>query len=101
MALNIRGKSYPLPKENGTPAPTGREIIEIENYFQLDGMSLLAALSVEEGKERPGYTKAKAVYALAWICMTRAGEIVSIADVLNEYGIDEITGEDSPKEPTA
>ena len=101
MPLKIRDKSYTLPKENGTPAPTGREIIEIENYFQLDGMTLLSSLSLEEGKERPGYTKAKAVYALAWICISRAGEVASIDDVLRDYGIDEITAEDSPKEQTA
>ena len=95
MPLIIRDKSYPLPKENGSSAPTGREIIEVENHFGLDGLTLLGALSTEEGKERPGYSKVKALYALAWICMVRAGEVVSIADVLDEYGIDEIKPEDS------
>lgn len=101
MPIIVRDKSYPMPKENGSPAPTGKEIIEIENYFQLDGLGLLQTLSTETGNERPGYTKVKAIYALAWICMSRAGEIVSIADVLDGYGIDEIKAEDSPKEPTA
>ena len=84
-----------MPKENGSSSPTGREIIEIENHFGLDGLTLLGALSTEEGKERPGYSKVKALYALTWICMVRAGEVVSIADILNEYGIDEIKPEDS------
>jgi hypothetical protein len=95
MPLIIRDKSYPLPKENGSLSPTGREIIEIENHFGLDGLTLLQALSTEEGKERPGYSKVKALYALAWICMVRAGEVVSISDILDEYGIDEIKPEDS------
>lgn len=95
MPIIIRDKSYILPKENGTSSPTGREIIEIENHFGLDGLTLLGTLSADEGKERPGYSKVKALYALAWICMTRAGEIVSISDILNEYGIDEIKPEES------
>ena len=95
MPLIIRDKSYPLPKENGSLSPTGREIIEIENHFGLDGLTLLGALATEEGKERAGYSKVKALYALAWICMVRAGEIVSLADILEEYGIDEIKPEDS------
>ena len=94
MPLMIRDKSYSLPKENGTSSPTGREIIEIENHFGLDGLTLLGTLS-PDSTERPGYSKVKALYALAWICMTRAGEIVSIADILNEYGIDEIKPEES------
>lgn len=99
--IKIGDKSYVMPKENGTSAPTGKEIIEIENYFSgLDGLTLLGTLSVEEGKERPGYTKVKALYALAWICMIRAGEIVSLGDVLETYGIDQISAEDSlPKAP--
>jgi hypothetical protein len=101
MTIKIGGKSYVMPKENGTSAPTGKEIVEIENYFSgLDGLTLLGTLSVEEGKERIGYTKVKALYALAWICMVRAGEVVSIGDVLETYGIDEIMAEDSlPKVP--
>ena len=33
MALQIRGINYVIPGENGSPGPTGREIIEIESAF--------------------------------------------------------------------
>lgn len=101
MPLTIKGKSYPLPKEAGQQGPTGKELIEIENHFNLDGLTLLGSL-VDE-KPPAGYTKAKAIYALAWIAMSRAGEIVSIADVLNDYAIDDLEFSeetDSPKEVT-
>lgn len=92
MALEIRGKVYPLPKENNQPGPTGKEILEIEKYFDLDGLTLLSTLS-PDAKSIPGYTKTKAFYALAWIAMTRGGEILSIDDILNDIPIDEITFE--------
>ena len=101
MPLQIAGKTYPLPKEGNQPAPTGREIIELESYFNLDGLTLLSTLS-PEAKQIPGYTKTKAFYALAWIAMTRAGEVLSIGDLLNDVAIDDIVfvEPDSPKEET-
>jgi len=97
MPLVIREKSYTIPKENGSPAPTGREIIEIENVFNLDGLALLGTLASDEPSKLQGYSKVKALYAVAWIAMTRAGETVSIDDVLNEYAIDEIQLSDEPE----
>lgn len=101
MPLIIKGKSYPLAGEKGQQGLTGREIIEIENQFGLDGVVLLGSLADE--KAPAGYTKAKAIYALAWVAMTRAGEVVSLADILNDYALDELEfnqDEDIPKEVT-
>ena len=89
MPLQIRGKIYAIPKEGNEPGPTGRELIEIEDHFELDGLKLMEVLSLDGPSGIPGYSRAKAYYAMAWICMTRKGEILSIADVLNEYSIDE------------
>jgi len=97
MPLVIRDKSYDIPKENGSPAPTGREIIEIENAFNLDGLTLLGTLANDEPSKLQGYSKVKALYAVAWIAMSRAGETLSIDDVLNEYAIDEILMKDAPE----
>jgi hypothetical protein len=102
MPLQIRGTTYAIPKEGNEPGPTGREIIEIEDHFELDGLKLMEILGSDGPSGIPGYTRAKAYYAMAWICMTRKGEILSIADVLNEYSIDEfeaiVEGDESPKE---
>jgi hypothetical protein len=102
MPLNIKGKNYPMPKEGNQPGPTGREMIEIENYFGLDALVLLSSLSTD-AKPIQGYSKTKAFYALAWIAMTRGGEVVSIEDLLNDLAIDDIVFEedDSPKEVIA
>jgi hypothetical protein len=90
MPLIIKGESYILPTEDNTQGPTGREIIEIEDAFGLDGLTLLGILGEDEAHPNPAYSKIKALYALAWICLTRAGKVVSIDDVLNTYSIDEI-----------
>jgi hypothetical protein len=104
MPIIIKGESYNLPTENDTPGPTGREIIAIEDAFGLDGLTLLGVLSDDKLHNNPAYSKLKALYALAWICMTRAGKIVSIDDVLNNYAINDISVEsdsDPKKSPTA
>lgn len=95
MPLLIKGESFDLPTENNSQGPTGSEIIEIEDHFGLDGLILLGVLGDEEPHANPAYSKIKALYALAWICLTRAGKIVSISDVLNNYSIDEIEPGDS------
>lgn len=102
MPLVVRSKIYTIPKEAGSSGPTGKEIVEIENYFGLDGLRLIGTLA-PSAVETVGYTKTKALYALAWIAMTRAGEILSIDDILNEYSIDELDFQDedaSKKEVT-
>jgi hypothetical protein len=91
VALIVRGKSYPSPNEGDQPGLLGKELMAIEDAFGIDALTLFGTLESDKPSTLPGYTKAKAFYALAWICMTRAGEIVSIQDVLNEYSIDEFT----------
>ena len=98
MPFIIRTKTYPLPKENNQPAPTGSEIIAIEEHFDLDGLTLLTILGDDKPSNLKGYSKTKALYALAWICMTRGGEVVSIQNVLDEYSAEEFTvGQEPPK----
>lgn len=104
MPLLIKGTKYVAPGEHGTAGPTGEEIMQIEDHFGLDGLKIFETL-INPDKERPGYTIAKAMYATAWICRTRAGEIVSIADVLKDTSVDQIEdlgyeAADDPKEPT-
>lgn len=103
MPFIIRDKTYPLPKEDNQPAPTGSEIIAIEEHFDLDGLTLLTILGDQEPSHLKGYSKTKALYALAWICMTRGGEVLSIQNVLDDYSVDEFTVEEQPakKEQTA
>ena len=96
MPFIIRTKTYPLPKENNQPAPTGSEIIAIEEHFDLDGLTLLTILGDDKPSNLKGYSKTKALYALAWICMTRGGEVVSIQNVLDDYSVDEFTVEQEP-----
>lgn len=101
MAINIKGKDYVAPGEKGTPQLTGDELMAIEDHFELDGLRLFAALENPD-KALKGYTLAKALYSLAWVCRVRAGEIVSIADVLKDTSAGEIIlveGDDEdPKE---
>lgn len=99
MPLNLRGKTYIIPNEGNQPSPSGAEIIEIEDYFGLDGLRLLSSLQ-PSAVEIKGYTKTKALYAIAWIALRRAGEVLSLEDILNDYNVEEIaTGfSDNPKE---
>ena len=89
MPIKIKNTVYPLPGENNSQGFTGREIIEIEEHFGLDGLTLISALSSMTPLVK-GYTRAKALYSVAWICLTRAGEVVSLADVLNDVSINDI-----------
>lgn len=101
MPIKIKGTTYIAPGENGAPELIGDELMAIEDHFELDGLRLFAALENPD-KAPKGYTVAKALYSLAWVCRTRAGEIVSIADVLKDTSAGEIIFEEevevSPKE---
>lgn len=90
MPLSIRGKIYAAPNEGDQPGLLGKELVAIEEHFGLDGMILIAVLNEEKPSPYSGYTKAKAMFAFAWICLTRGGEILSIQDVLDEYSVDEL-----------
>ena len=90
MPLNIRGTVYPAPNEGDQPGVLGKELVAIEDHFGLDALTLLGTLESEKPSDYPGYTKSKAMYAFAWICLTRGGVIVSIQDVLDDYSIDEL-----------
>lgn len=90
MPISVRGKVYPAPGEGDQPGMLGKELTAIEDHFGLDAMTLIGTLSDEKPSPYPGYTKAKAMFAFAWICLTRGGEILSIQDVLDEYAIDDI-----------
>ena len=97
MPISISGKSYVAPGENGTPQLVGDELMAIEDHFGLDGLRLFAALENPD-KAPKGYTIAKALYSLAWVCRTRAGEVVSIADVLTDTAAGEIVLEEATDE---
>ena len=102
MPLIIKGKEYQIPNEGTEKGPTGAEIVEIENYFNLDGLILISSLAQE--KPPVGYTKTKAMFAMAWIAMSRAGEILSLHDVLKDYSIDDFDvkwEEEDPKKAVA
>lgn len=96
MPIIIRDKTYPVPGEEGVKGPTGTELTVIEDHYDLDGVLLISSLAQENPPKH--YTRAKAIYAMAWIVLTRAGEIVSMKDVLDEYSIDDFSwSEDEPK----
>ena len=59
----------------------------IEDYFGLDGLQLLAVFGTD--KPAKGYTRTKALYSLAWVCLNRGGQICSLSDVLAEYAPDD------------
>lgn len=100
MPIKIQDKSYKVPGEGNEPNIKGSEIIEIEEHFGLDGLTLLGLLD-PSAKPVKGYSYAKALFSLAWVVKNRAGEVCSIADVLNDVSIDQIQPEDDPKEEAA
>lgn len=99
MPLKIGDKEYVMPGENGTPRINGEETIAIEEEFGLDATRLWMVF-VDPMKAQKPYTIAKATLALAWVCRVRAGEVVSIADVLKDTapGDIDIIEEEDPKE---
>lgn len=94
MPFIARGTSYPLPKEDGRTGPTGSEIDTIETHFGVDYYELMSVLQpLEEGATppptRPGYSRNRALFALAWLAMHRANPALSITDIMDEYATDE------------
>lgn len=102
MPLKIGDKEYVMPGENGTPRINGEETIAIEEEFGLDAQRLWLVL-LDPLKAPKGYTLSKATLALAWVCRVRAGEVVSLADVLKDTApgeIDIVEGDDPKEEAT-
>lgn len=94
MPLIARGTSYAMPKEDGRTGPTGSEIDTIETHFGVDYYELMSMLTpVEDGEQppaaRPGYTRNRALFALAWMAMHRADPSLTITAVMDEYATDE------------
>lgn len=98
MPIKVQDKTYPLAGQGDEPSVTGAEIIAIEDHFGVDGLVLIASLA--DDKPRRGYSQTKAMYALAWVGMTRGGETVSIDDVL-QIPLDQIEFSIDDENPTA
>lgn len=102
MPLKIGDKEYVMPGEKGTPRVLGEETNAIEDEFGLDAMLLFQVLA-DPSKAAKGYTISKALLALAWVCRSRAGEIVSVADVVKDTApgdIDIDPEDEDPKDET-
>ena len=89
MPLTLRGITYPLPGEGEHVAFTGRELTAIEDEFGLDALQLLSSF-VADAKPQRGYTRVKALYALAWCAVHRVDSSWTLAKMLDEVALDEI-----------
>jgi len=104
MPLQIKDEVFAIPGEGSEPNVSGREINNIEDALGLDGLSLLGLLASEDALHpNPKYTRSKAIYAVAWICLVRAGKVLSFDNVLDSYTIGDFKflGEDPKKSETA
>jgi len=104
MPLQIKDEVFAIPGEGSEPNVSGREITNIEDALGLDGLSLLGLLASEDALHpNPKYTRSKAIYAVAWICLVRSGKVVSFDNVLDSYTIGDFKflGEDPKKLETA
>lgn len=72
---------------------TGRELVSIEDAFGLDALALLSALNPNTA-ERPGYTRGKALYALAWISKHRVDPSQTFDAFLDSVDLGQIDFED-------
>ena len=100
MPLKIGDKEYVMPGEKGTPRMTGEETLAIEDEFGLDAMRLFQVLENPD-KAPKGYTIAKVLLALAWVCRSRTGEIVSLADVVKDTAPGDVDIEPEDEDPKA
>lgn len=92
MPLIVRGVSYSQPGEDGQRGPTGSEIDIIETHFHVEFADLMAQLLGEDHRPpaRPGCTSTRALYSWCWITLHRADPNVTLQQVMDEYGIDEL-----------
>jgi hypothetical protein len=95
MPLIIRETAYDLPGSDGRTGPTGAEIDAIETHFGVDYFDLMDMLTPSKDDDAPrpaprGCTRNRAFYALAWMALHRQDDTVTLADVMSEYGRDEL-----------
>lgn len=94
MPLIVRDTSYELPGSDGRTGPTGAEIDVVETHFGVDYFDLMDMLTPpKDDVPRPaprGCTRNRAFYALAWMALHRQDDSVTLADVMSEYGRDEL-----------
>lgn len=100
MPLIINGTNYVMPGEKGTPRITGEETLAIEDEFGLDAMRLFQVFTNPD-KAPKGYTISKALLALAWVCRSRTGEVVSLNDVIKDTAPGDIDIEEEVEAPKA
>jgi hypothetical protein len=113
MPLIVRDTPYDLPGSDGRTGPTGAEIDAIEMHFGVDYFDLMDMLTPPKKGAKPkpvvaGCTRNRAFYALAWMALHRQDDSVTLADVMAEYGRDELRfladdpapGEQAPDLPT-
>lgn len=99
MPLVLRETRYPLPGEGHEQSITGRELIAIEDAFGVDALTLLSSLSPDI-PERPGYTRSKALFALAWVAVHRVNKDMTLDAMLDTVSVDEleIEADENPTE---
>lgn len=101
MPIIVRDTSYPLPNADGRTGPTGAEIDAVETHFGVDWYDLMATLPSDDDKDedgkpkpppvnRPGCTRNRAIFAIAWIAVHRMDPTVTLGALMTEYGRDEI-----------
>lgn len=92
MPLVVRDVTYSQPGEDGQRGPTGTEIDTVETHFQVEFADLMAQLLAPDHRPpaRPGCTSTRALYAWCWIVLHRTDLNLTLQQVMDEYGIDEL-----------
>lgn len=92
MPLVVRDVTYAQPGEDGQRGPTGTEIDTIETHFHVEFADLMAQLLAPDQRPPagPGSTATRALYSWCWIVLHRADPTLTLQQVMDEYGIDEL-----------
>ena len=100
MPIVVRDTTYELPNSDGRNGVTGAEIDAVEVHFGVDWFDLMATLDREDKDEdgkpiqqppsRPGCTRNRAVYAIAWVAMHRVDPAVTLDSVMADYAANEL-----------
>jgi len=100
MPLTLRGKSYPIAGESGQPGASGRELMAIESTLGVDALTLVntkfgpGSDGIMPPPPEPGITRAKKIYAVAWIAVSRAEPETKFPEFLDDVAIEEFDIED-------